>query len=163
VNASAEQFHDHDLPRIVQHALAEHHIDGRDLEIEITESAVMRNPTETVAALVELKRLGVSITLDDFGTGYSSIGYLRLFSLDRLKIDRSFTADVTTSRQATAVLQGIIALAHELHLEVVAEGVETAEQATVLQGLGCDQYQGYLFGVPLLADDFARLLRHQPQ
>jgi EAL domain-containing protein (putative c-di-GMP-specific phosphodiesterase class I) len=122
----------------------------------------MRNPGETVRALGELKRLGVSVALDDFGTGYSSMGYLRRFSLDRLKIDRSFTADMTTSRQATAVVQGIIALAHELRLEVIAEGVETDEQAALLDGLGCDQYQGYLFGVPLAADEFARLLRHQP-
>jgi diguanylate cyclase (GGDEF)-like protein len=161
VNASAEQFQERDLTSIVEHALLEHGIAGHDLEIEITESAVMRSPEATVDTLEGLKRLGVSIALDDFGTGYSSMGYLRRFSLDRLKIDRSFTADITTSPRATAVLQGIIALAHELHLEVIAEGVETAEQAAVLKGLGCDQYQGYFFGVPLPADDFARLLRHQ--
>jgi EAL domain-containing protein (putative c-di-GMP-specific phosphodiesterase class I) len=103
--------------------------------------------------------MGVAVSVDDFGTGYSSMSYLRRFPLDKLKIDRSFIADLMSCTEAAAVVQGIIHLAHSLRLKVIAEGVETPEQREFLKGLGCDQYQGYLFSRPLPAAAYEQLLR----
>jgi EAL domain-containing protein (putative c-di-GMP-specific phosphodiesterase class I) len=103
--------------------------------------------------------LGVRISVDDFGTGYSSLSYLRRLPLDKLKIDHSFIQEVTTSRDDAQIVRAIVSLAHSLHLKVIAEGVETAEQLAFLRNLGCDQYQGYFCSKPVPADAFARLVR----
>jgi len=104
----------------------------------------------------------VRISVDDFGTGYSSLSYLRRLPLDKLKIDRSFIQEVTTSRDDAQIVRAIVSLAHSLHLKVIAEGVETDDQLAFLRDLGCDQYQGFLRSKPVTADAFARLIREVP-
>jgi EAL domain-containing protein (putative c-di-GMP-specific phosphodiesterase class I) len=128
---------------VVRSALAAHDLDPRFLEIELTETTVMDDAESSVEILEELSRMGVIVSVDDFGTGYSSMSYLRRFPIDKLKIDRSFIADLTKSSEAAAIVKSIISLAHSLRIKVVAEGVETAEQLQQLRVFGCDQYQGY--------------------
>ena len=160
VNISAMQFRRLDLVDTVRRALTDADIDARYLEIELTETAVMSDPEESVEILERLSRMGVIVSVDDFGTGYSSISYLRRFPIDKLKIDRSFIANVMTSADDAAIVQAIISLAHSLRLTVVAEGVETAEQVAFLQKHVCDQYQGYYFSRPVEAAAFAEMLRN---
>ena len=159
VNVSAAQFQRRDLVDTIQRALDDAGVEPRVLEVELTESAVMSNPEESVATLQLLSRMGVAVSVDDFGTGYSSMSYLRRFPLDKLKIDRSFIDDLMTCPEAAAVVQGIIYLAHSLRLKVIAEGVETQAQMEFLKSRGCDQYQGYLFSPPLSATDYEQLVR----
>jgi diguanylate cyclase (GGDEF)-like protein len=159
VNISAVQFRRLDLVDTVRCALTDAGIDAQYLEIELTETAVMSDPEESVDILERLSRMGVIVSVDDFGTGYSSMSYLRRFPIDKLKIDRSFITNVMTSADDAAIVQAIISLAHSLRLTVVAEGVETAEQVAFLQKHGCDQYQGYYFSRPVEAAAFAELLR----
>jgi EAL domain-containing protein (putative c-di-GMP-specific phosphodiesterase class I) len=129
------------------------------LELELTESSLMQNTEETIDCLRRLKRRGVQISIDDFGTGYSSLAYLRRFPVDKLKIDMMFVRNLTTSPPDAAIALAIIGMAHSLDLEVVAEGVETAEQLAYLRSHGCDQIQGYYFSRPLPAPDLEALLR----
>jgi diguanylate cyclase (GGDEF)-like protein len=159
VNVSAAQFKHHNLVETVRRALAETGVSARHLEIELTESAVMSNPEESVTTLQVLSRMGVAVSMDDFGTGYSCMSYLRRFPLDKLKIDRSFVHDLVTSPEAAAVVRGIISLAHSLHLKVIAEGVETLEQMQLLKSFGCDQYQGFHFSPPISAAAYEQLMR----
>ena len=159
VNISAVQFRRLDLVDTVRRALTDAGIDAQYLEIELTETAVMSDPEESVDILERLSRMGVIVSVDDFGTGYSSMSYLRRFPIDKLKIDRSFITNVMTSADDAAIVQAIISLAHSLRLTVVAEGVETAEQVAFLQKHGCDQYQGYYFSRPVDAAAFAEMLR----
>ncbi len=123
------------------------------LEIEITESLFMEDPSESIEKLVALRQAGVTIAVDDFGTGYSSLSYIAQLPIDALKIDRSFITDIGKSANHMALVSTIIALAHSLNLKVVAEGVETAEQSHLLRLLRCDQVQGYLYSRPLPASD----------
>ena len=125
------------------------------LELELTETLLMDDTARTKAALSELKALGVKIALDDFGTGYSSLSYLNGFQLDTLKIDRTFIADLTTSEATASIVRSTIGLAKGLRLRVVAEGVETREQATFLRQHGCDVLQGFLFAKPMSPEAFA--------
>jgi EAL domain-containing protein (putative c-di-GMP-specific phosphodiesterase class I) len=143
----------------VRRALADTGVAAKYLEIELTETAVMSDPEESVDILERLSRMGVVVSVDDFGTGYSSMSYLRRFPIDKLKIDRSFITNVMTSADDASIVQAIISLAHGLRLKVVAEGVETAEQVTFLQRLGCDQYQGFYFSKPVNAAGFEAMLR----
>ena len=159
VNVSAAQFQQRDLVDTVRRALDDSGIRASCLEIELTESAVMTNPEESVETLQLLSRMGVAVSVDDFGTGYSSMSYLRRFPLDKLKIDRSFIADLMTSPEAAALVRGIISLAHSLRLKVIAEGVETLEQMELLKHLGCDQLQGFCFSRPLPATEYELLMR----
>jgi len=161
VNISAVQFRRHDLVDTVQWALTQAGLDAQYLEIELTETAVMSDPEDSVEILERLSRMGIVVSVDDFGTGYSSMSYLRRFPIDKLKIDRSFIANVATSADDAAIVQGIISLAHSLRLRVVAEGVETREQLAFLQRHGCDQYQGYYFSKPLPAAEFGLLLARE--
>jgi EAL domain-containing protein (putative c-di-GMP-specific phosphodiesterase class I) len=124
------------------------------LELEITESAIMRNPEEVIPALEELKQMGISLAIDDFGTGHSSLNYLRRFPVDTLKIDRSFVSDISKSPEDSVLINGIIALAKSLRLKVIAEGVETYEQKVYLQEQKCDWVQGYYLYKPMPADIF---------
>lgn len=146
VNLSARQFEGTDLVSTVERALSESGLPPTDLELEITESLLMRDTETTRATLQELKALGVRIAIDDFGTGYSSLAYLTTFPLDCLKIDRSFVHDITTNADDRTVAEAIIGLGHSLRLDVVAEGVETEQQLDLLSG--CDRFQGFLVSRP---------------
>jgi EAL domain-containing protein (putative c-di-GMP-specific phosphodiesterase class I) len=149
VNLSARQFEQPNLVERVAAILHETGFPASHLTLELTESAVMRNADETAASLAALKALGVQIAIDDFGTGFSSLAYLKRFAVDLLKIDRSFVSALTEKPEDAVLIAGIISLAHDLGLRVVAEGVETAEQLRLLHELGCDLVQGYYFARPL--------------
>jgi EAL domain-containing protein (putative c-di-GMP-specific phosphodiesterase class I) len=159
VNLSAYQFRKKDLPEFVASVLKETGMDASCLEIEVTESVVMHNPAEAALILERLHAQGIHISVDDFGTGYSSLSYLKQFRLDTLKIDRSFVRDISSDADDVAIVKSVIALAHGLRLQVIAEGVETNEQVDYLRQLGCDQYQGYLCSKPLPAAEFEAMLR----
>jgi diguanylate cyclase (GGDEF)-like protein len=151
VNLSAVQLMNDGLVEAVRSALESAQLDGDLLELELTESSVMINPEKSIRTLGELRALGCRLCIDDFGTGYSSLGYLRRFSIDKLKIDRSFVRDLLTSRIDESIVRAIIAMARGLKLQVVAEGIECAEQLDLLHGMGCDQWQGYLCAPPVPA------------
>ncbi|HEY4210424.1 MAG TPA: EAL domain-containing protein [Steroidobacteraceae bacterium] len=162
VNLSAQQFRQKNLVEVVANAVQEADLESRFLELELTESAVMHDAESSIEILKRLSALGVRISVDDFGTGYSSLSYLRRLPLDKLKIDRSFIQEVTTSHDDAQIVRAIVSLAHSLHLKVIAEGVETDDQLAFLRNLGCDQYQGFLRSRPVTADAFARLIREVP-
>jgi diguanylate cyclase (GGDEF)-like protein len=159
VNVAASQFRRGNLLDTIQRALDAVSLEARYLELELTESAVMTNPEESVAILEHLSRMGVLVSVDDFGTGYSSMSYLRRFPIDKLKIDRGFVRDLMTHPDDASIVQAIISLAHSLKLKVIAEGVETPEQLGFLRSMGCDQYQGFHFSPPLVATEFENLVR----
>lgn len=159
VNLSARQFEQPGLARAIAHVLSETGLAPQYLELEITESTAMRNVDYTAGMLRELKEMGVRIAIDDFGTGHSSLGYLKRFPVDMLKIDQSFVRDLPADEHDATLASGIIAMAHELKLEVIAEGVETEEQFAFLQRQRCDEMQGYLFSKPVPTGEFERMLR----
>ncbi|HEV2228282.1 MAG TPA: EAL domain-containing protein [Steroidobacteraceae bacterium] len=161
VNLSATQFRHQNLVEVIRSALAAENLDARCLEIELTESAVMTNPEESVGVLKQLRKMGVTVAVDDFGTGYSSLSYLRRFPIDKLKIDRSFVRDLATSRTDESIVRAIISLAHSVGLQVVAEGVETEEQLRCVRALGCDHWQGYYCCEPQPAELFGAMLHDQ--
>jgi len=152
VNISSKQFFQSDLRKTVMQTLFETGTKPSLLELELTESILMRDIRETIETLEYLKDTGVTLAIDDFGTGYSSLSYLKRFPLDALKIDRSFVKDLAANNDDAAICAAIIAMAHQLSLVVIAEGVETAEQAEFLQSQGCDQVQGFLFAKPMPAE-----------
>jgi diguanylate cyclase (GGDEF)-like protein/PAS domain S-box-containing protein len=158
VNLSARQFQLRDMAQLVTSVLAETGLAPRFLELELTESAIMRNAEEAVIMLSELAALGISIAIDDFGTGYSSLSYLKRFPVNRLKIDRSFVADIGTSGEDETITSAIIALAHSLNLQVIAEGVETSAQLDFLLARRCDEMQGFYFSRPVPAAAIPALL-----
>jgi EAL domain-containing protein (putative c-di-GMP-specific phosphodiesterase class I) len=161
VNISGEQLrHNHFVDQVAQ-ALADSGLPSELLELEITESTAMAEPEIMVLRLTELKRMGVDLAIDDFGTGYSSLAYLQRFPLDRLKIDRSFVRHVVSSANDAGIVTAIIAMAHQLSFEVVAEGVETDDQLAFLRAHKCDQVQGYLASPPLTAERFVAWLRNR--
>ncbi|HEX8989744.1 MAG TPA: EAL domain-containing protein [Rhodocyclaceae bacterium] len=155
VNLSGVQLAEAGFAAKVAAVLAETGLDARHLTLEITESVLMEHAREAVTTLRELKSIGLHIEIDDFGTGYSSLAYLKRFPVDALKIDRTFTRDMTENPDDAAIVTGIIALAHSLRLEVVAEGVETQQQRDFLMLLGCNTMQGYYLSEPLPAEEFA--------
>jgi len=159
VNLSANQFRQKDLVAAVARVLRDAELEPRFLELELTESTVMQNADEAARVLERLHETGVHISIDDFGTGYSSLSYLKRFPLDKLKIDRSFVHDINANANDAAIVTAIISLAHSLHIKVIAEGVETAEQLALLRSLGCDQYQGNYCSPPVPAEKFVALLR----
>lgn len=158
VNLSARQFQQQDLAEVVVRILQETGLNAHDLELELTESSIMKNAESAVRTLNDLKEMGVKIAIDDFGTGYSSLGYLKRLPIDTLKIDQSFVRDVTTDPDDAALVMTIITLAHNLRLKVIAEGVETEEQQRFLHLLRCDEWQGYLFSKPVPFEAFEKLL-----
>lgn len=160
VNLSARQLKA-DIISTIEVALAVSGLPAQSLELELTESMIMGNPQESVSILSKLKALGLTIAVDDFGTGYSSLSYLKRFPIDTLKIDREFVRDITNDPDDAAITSAIIALAHSLELNVVAEGVETQEQLNFLAMQGCDQVQGFLLSKPLNAEDCLTLLKNQ--
>ncbi len=149
VNVSARQLHRRDFLETVAGILAQTDLPAEMLELEVTESAAMDNPEESIKLLQAIRRMGVSIAIDDFGSGYSSLAYLKRLPIDYLKIDRSFVTDIEQDLNDRAIAFGTIALAHSLGLKVIAEGVETADQLDLLRGNGCDEIQGYFFSPPL--------------
>jgi diguanylate cyclase (GGDEF)-like protein/PAS domain S-box-containing protein len=149
VNFSARQFLHPALPEDIRTVLAETGLDAERLEVEITESLLMADGPATQNALRQIKQLGVRVALDDFGTGYSSLAYLKTFAIDRLKIDRSFVRDVPHDANDAAIVHAVISLAQALGLDVIAEGVETADQENFLRGHGCSMTQGFLLGRPM--------------
>jgi EAL domain-containing protein (putative c-di-GMP-specific phosphodiesterase class I) len=156
VNLSARQFEGPDLVEGIAKTLEATGFPASHLELEITESLLMRDIERTRAILDGLKFYGIRIAIDDFGTGYSSLAYLTKFPLDCLKIDRSFVRDIETDADDRAVAEAIIGLGHNLRLDVVAEGVETEPQLSLLQG--CDGFQGYLIAHPQAATETLELL-----
>jgi len=152
VNLSSVQFNNPGLVDIVALALSDSGLGAHLLELEITESVLLENSEENIQTLRALKDLGISIALDDFGTGYSSLGYLRSFSFDRIKIDKSFIRDMGQSHEALSIVRAITGMSNSLNIKVTAEGVETPEQQAQLEAEGCSHFQGYLFGYPVSAD-----------
>ncbi|MGE5651097.1 MAG: EAL domain-containing protein [Bacillota bacterium] len=155
VNLSPRQLARDDIVDVVADALQSAGLEPRWLELEITENDVMRDVDKSLATLIRLKQLGVKISIDDFGTGYSSLNYLKRFPVDTLKIDRSFVSDIAADADDAAIVKAVISLAHILNLNVVAEGVETDGQRRFLVENGCDEVQGYYFGRPMPAPEFA--------
>lgn len=158
VNLSAKHFDQPTLAEEIADVLARTGLPAGALQIEITESTMMRDRAASVRTLRSLKSLGVRLAMDDFGTGYSSLAYLARFPIDALKIDRSFIANLQDDPDSVAIVQAIIALAEALGLTVTAEGIETIRQLWCLRALGCHQGQGYLFARPMSADEFSALL-----
>src|SRR5690349_21065386 len=161
VNFSARQFQQSTFIADVAHILKETNLDPRWLELELTESSIMKDPEQAIEKLHELKLMGISVAIDDFGTGYSSLNYLKRFPIDTLKIDKTFVSDVCKDPHDTAIVRAIINLGHALDLTVVAEGVETKEQLQYLSALECDVVQGFLFSKSLSAKAFEDLLIEQ--
>jgi diguanylate cyclase (GGDEF)-like protein len=159
VNVSVQQFAREEFVSSVLGALWHFKVSPHLLELEITETLLMRNAVETTNAMQRFRAAGVSLSIDDFGTGYSSLGYLRQFPVDSLKIDRSFVKDLATSDDDAAICAAIIAMGRELKLNVIAEGVETQEQLDFLRAHKCHQAQGYLIGRPAPVADFERSLK----
>lgn len=161
VNLSARQFRQQILAELVARVLKETRLDPERLELEITESAIINDATNTIAQLKTLSENGVKVSLDDFGTGYSSLNYLKNLPVNSVKIDRTFVKDLPTNADDVAIARAIIVMAHRLKLTVVAEGVETHEQLHLLGRLRCDIAQGFLISRPLLAQQAGELLPKQ--
>src|SRR5687768_2008623 len=158
VNFSARQFQQPTFISTVADILKETNLDPRWLELELTESSIMKDPDQAIEKLHELKLMGIRVAIDDFGTGYSSLNYLKRFPIDTLKIDKSFVSDLCKDPHDTAIVRAIITLGHALDLTVVAEGVETQEQLQYLSSLDCDVVQGFLFSKSLSVAAFEELL-----
>lgn len=159
VNLSAHQLGQGDFVALVARVLEETGLEAKHLELELTETVLMTNAEATHAILHALNQMGIQLSIDDFGTGYSSLGYLKQFTIDKLKIDQSFVRDVASDPNDATIATSIIAMAHKLNLKVIAEGVETQEQLDFLRHYGCDQIQGFLFSRPSKAPDVGRFLR----
>ncbi len=161
VNLSARQFRHQALPALVEDTLRETHIEPSRLELELTESLVMEDNEVSRTMLERFDRIGVKLAIDDFGTGHSSLSYLKRFSIDTLKIDRSFVRDIPDDAEDMAIATAVVALGHSLQMRVVAEGVETDAQADFLRTIGCDEIQGYLVSRPMPPAEFTEWLRNR--
>lgn len=159
VNISNQQFNSDQLLIVLKRILDETGIDHSLLELELTESIVMENAPFAIDLTRRLRSLGITLSIDDFGTGYSSMSHLKRLAVDKLKIDRSFVIDLGEDPEDEAIIKAITALAHSMHLDVIAEGVETEEQLERLSQLECDQAQGFLFSQAIPADDFTQWLK----
>jgi diguanylate cyclase (GGDEF)-like protein/PAS domain S-box-containing protein len=162
VNVSPLQFRTGDLPGVVHSILLETGLAPSRLELEITENVFIDDFSRAISILSRLKALGVRVVLDDFGSGYSSLSYLHSFSFDKIKIDRAFIGDLERNRHSMAIVRAVIDLGHSLNIPVLAEGVETAMQQTMLLGRGCDEIQGYIIGRPQPIGVYAELVGRQP-
>ena len=161
VNLSAAQFSLLDVPDMVRRVTRTTGFDPAKLELEITETAVMSDLHNAVEVLTDLHQVGVNLSIDDFGTGYSSLSYLRQLPVNRIKIDRSFIAEVDTADAAATIARAVVNLGQSLGLEIVAEGVESAAQLAYLREINCDEAQGYYYSEPIPANAFERYLREQ--
>jgi predicted signal transduction protein with EAL and GGDEF domain len=158
VNVSAVQFHQEDFTDVVLRVLADTDFSPERLQLEVTESVVMQGVKSVVQKMHILDAHGIKVAIDDFGTGYCSLSYLRQFTVDRVKIDRSFIHDLPGDADAKAIVRAIVAMGRSLGLRVIAEGVETEAQADFLQSIECDESQGYLYARPMMINDFERWL-----
>jgi EAL domain-containing protein (putative c-di-GMP-specific phosphodiesterase class I) len=159
INVSPRQFEKGDLPAILQRGLSRHGLAPALLEIEVTEGLLIGDVSETFRQLETIRALGISVALDDFGTGYSSMSMLASLPYDTMKIDRSFVSAIGSSDRMMAIVRSIVTMASSAGLRLVAEGVESETQADLLRDLGCDELQGYLFGMPMSAEAFHALAR----
>ncbi|MDR6999808.1 EAL domain-containing protein [Neobacillus niacini] len=158
INISAQRFLQKDFAKSVKETLEEYGVEGKFLEIEITENSLMRNEVDVEQMIQDLKELGIKIYIDDFGTGYSSFSYLKSFKIDGIKIDRSFIHNISSQSENAGITSAMIHLAQILIMDVIAEGVETEEELQFLHDHHCNQVQGYLFSKPLPKGEFERLL-----
>jgi diguanylate cyclase (GGDEF)-like protein len=163
VNVSAAQLRNPNFEILVQRALAETGLQPSRLELEVTETYLISNPVQAGQSINAVRALGVQISLDDFGTGYSSIGYLRSFAFDKMKLDRSLIAGIATDQRAQRFLQATVALAESLGLNIVAEGVESEDEARLLKIAGCREFQGYYFAPPCPPGELTRMLDAQSE
>ncbi|MDH5508854.1 MAG: EAL domain-containing protein [Nitrospinota bacterium] len=163
VNVSAKAFESPDLVKSIQDVVALSGLSPRYIELEVTESSIIRNMDQAVTVLCRLREIGFNISMDDFGTGYSSLSYLAKLPINILKIDRSFIVDLVSNPKSRSIAKAIVSMSHEMDIKVVAEGVEKAEQLEYLRGIGCDEVQGYLFCRPLLENDMEDLIKSRVQ
>jgi EAL domain-containing protein (putative c-di-GMP-specific phosphodiesterase class I) len=163
INVSAQQFGEPRLIEDVKHALARNGLSAESLKVEITETLLMQDVTSSISVMRELVGLGIQISIDDFGTGYSSLSYLKRFPIAALKADQSFVRALSDQVEDAVIVRAIVAMGHSLNLNVIAEGVETAEQLKFLREIGCDEVQGYYYSRPLPADKLAAFLRQPIQ
>lgn len=159
VNLSVQHLRQGNVLELVRTVLDDSRLPARLLELELTESQLLDDSERLLATIADLRAMGVQIAVDDFGTGYSSLGYLKQLPANSLKIDRSFIGDLSSGSKDAAIIRAIIAMAHGLSLEVVAEGIETGEQLEALQAMGCDAVQGYLIARPGPAAELQSLLQ----
>ncbi len=162
INLSVRQLRQHGFVDLVENAIEVAGIDADGLEFEITEGMVMKDADTAVAVLRRLSDMGIRLAMDDFGTGYSSLSVLKRFPVDTIKIDRSFISEIGVDSDSHEIIRTIITMGHSLRRRIVAEGVESREQAQLLERLGCDEIQGYVFAPPLPADEVEHLLRDPP-
>jgi len=158
VNLSSRQFQKSNLVKMISRILGETALPPELLELDITESAVMKNIEFTIANLTRLADIGIGISVDDFGLSYTCLSSLKRLHVQKLKIDKSFIRELKVDLTHQAIVNAIIAVAHTMKVEVVAEGVETDDQLTFLHSTGCDEIQGYLLGEPLPSDEFEKLV-----
>ena len=156
INISAIQFHDPDFLNMLGDVIRKSGIEPKYLDLEVTESVVMRQQEVVIKQLESIKAMGISLSLDDFGTGFSSLSYLRYFPLDRLKIDQSFVRGLAVASVNEAIIESVVALGKSLKIKTIAEGVETKEELEFLRKLQCDEIQGYYFSRPLPSEEFVR-------
>jgi EAL domain-containing protein (putative c-di-GMP-specific phosphodiesterase class I) len=158
VNISAIEFRSLNFVEKVSGILKEASLDPQSLELELTESVLMKHAESTVSVLKALKNIGVQLAVDDFGTGYSSLSYLRQFPIDSLKVDQSFVHEISSKTEDSVIVSAVISMGNSLNKRVIAEGVETREQLDFLTAAGCEEAQGYYFNRPMVAEQFASLL-----
>jgi EAL domain-containing protein (putative c-di-GMP-specific phosphodiesterase class I) len=158
VNLCASQFHEPDLVSRLGAIMKATGVAPQFIEVEITESMVMRDTGRAAKVMEGLRAMGVRLSIDDFGTGHSSLGYLKRFPIDRLKVDRSFVRDLPHNNDDVAITRAVIAMAHSLKMTVVAEGVEHQDQFDLLRSEGCDEFQGYLCAKPMEEEDLLKFL-----
>ncbi|MBP3950847.1 EAL domain-containing protein [Bacillus sp. YZJH907-2] len=161
VNLSVRQFEENHLVEKVKKILEVTNLAPSMLTLEITENIAILDIADTISILEQMKSLGVQIAIDDFGTGYSSLSYLRTLPMDSVKLDRSFTTDLTADKKQATIVGAVIMMAHALELQVVGEGIETNEQMRFLEELGCDEFQGFLLGRPMPFADILELANQQ--
>jgi diguanylate cyclase (GGDEF)-like protein/PAS domain S-box-containing protein len=159
VNISAQQFHKQDLEKIISQVLEETGLPSSALELELTESTIMQEPSKATVILNNLKALGITISIDDFGTGFSSLSYLKQFPIDILKIDKSFIINLEWDDANASIATAVVSLAHSLNLKVVAEGIETSKQLNFLKGIACDFGQGYLISRPVEVEEAISIVK----
>ncbi len=159
INLSMKQLQEHDFMIMLERMLEETKCKPQWIELEVTESQIMKNPEQTILMLRDISRLGIEIAIDDFGTGYSSLSYLKRLPIDKLKIDQSFVREIPDDEEDMAIVKAVIAFSKSLNLRVIAEGVETEEQKAVLVENGCQNIQGYIYGKPVPANEMEKLLR----
>jgi EAL domain-containing protein (putative c-di-GMP-specific phosphodiesterase class I) len=160
INVSAHQFEKGNLPGLLRKSLVRHSLEPSMLEVELTESAVMLDTTNTRKALRQIRNLGIGLSMDDFGTGYATLAYLRRYRFDTLKIDRSFIQRICSRKKDLAIAMSMIQLAHILELKTVVEGIETAAQVASLRRMGCAIGQGHYFSRPLGAEAMIDFLQN---